>query len=387
MTDGRAWVALAAVAMLFLGSLSPASTAPAVAPTTVQAVRFDPGYYYNTGLSVDVLAERLVSHWAASGVNTVYFYAYGHAYGARYRTRYRYNSLEDFGRLDLMLRVVAEAERRGLQVVAWVFPLRHKGAWEAEPQWRSVTASGQPYRVGFDGNYLSPHHPEALRWWLGFLEDLIRTVPGISGVDFAEPVVNWWGIEADYSEVARTSFARAYPGARSGGPEWRQHRADALTRVLLESARLVRRLGKKVHLTSVFTAQANGTLISPEEQRAETGFDLAAMLDGPARPDYVNVEIIYQQWADAHRTPAVFTPEWTARAARMATEQLRGRSRFIAHVELSEFGTIRPTVPEFVRALRSLQSGGYADVDIYATHLIDSLAVWDALGFVRSMAR
>lgn len=353
----------------------------------VQAVRFDPGYYYNTGLSVDVLAERLVSHWAASGVNTVYFYAYSHAYGSRYRTRYRYNSLEDFGRLDLMSRVVAEAARRGLQVVAWVFPLRHKGAWEAEPQWRSMTASGQPYRVGVDANFLSPHHPEVLRWWLGFLEDLLRAVPGISGVDFAEPVVNWWGVEADYSEAARTSFARAYPGTRPGGPEWRQHRADALTRVLLESARLVRRFGKQVHLTSVFTARANGTLLSPEEQRAETGFDLDAVLDGPGRPDYVNVEIIYQQWADAHRAPAVFTPEWTARAARMATEQLRGRSRFIAHVELTEFGTLRPTVPEFVRVLRSLQADGYADVDVYATHLIDHLGIWDTLGFARSAAR
>jgi hypothetical protein len=374
---GRIPVFLMGSLGLMLVGLTSSLSAPVPRQAAIRAVRFDPGYYYNTGLSVDVLAERLARHWANSGVNLIYFYAYSYAYGARYRTGYRYNAQEDFGRLNLMPRVVAEAHRRGIQVVAWVYPLRHKGAWQAEPQWRSLTATGQPYRSGVDEYFLSPHSPEALAWWLGFLEDLLRAVPGITGVDFAEPVVNWWGAEADYSEVARAAFAQAFPHARPGGPEWRRHRADAMTRVLEESMRLVRRYEKQVHVTTVFTARANGALITPDEQCAETGFDLSAVLEGPVRPDYVNVELIFQQWADAHRAPAVFTPEWTAGAARSAAALLRGRAGFIAHIELSEFGTIRPTLQEFARALRSLRAAGFADVDIYDTSQMDALGAWE----------
>ncbi|MDR5683623.1 MAG: hypothetical protein QN163_06330 [Armatimonadota bacterium] len=345
----------------------------------VRAIRFDPGYYYNTGLSADVLAARLVNHWADHGVNLVYFYAYSFAYGARYPTRYLYNAQEDFGRLNLLQRIVSEAHRRGIRVIAWVYVLRHKGAWEARPSWRSLTADGTPYREGFDQYFLSPHHPEAVTWWLGFLEDLLRAVPDLDGVDLAEPVVNWWGDTADHSLAATYAFHRVHPRVRVGGQEWLLFRADALRVVLERSTELARRYGKEVHVTTVMTPEPNGTLISSDAQRDATGFDLDGLLSGRFRPDVVNVELIFQQWASLYRNPGVFTPEWTARAARAADRKVRGRARLVIHVELSSFGTASPTVPDLSRVLTSLQRAGYSSVDVYAGHLIDAIGGWEAL--------
>jgi hypothetical protein len=313
-------------------------------------------------------------------VNLIYFYAYSYAYGARYPTRYRHSHLEDFGRLNLMGRVVAEAHRRGIRVVAWVYVLRHRGSWEAHPEWRSLTASGKAYQSGADQYFLSPHHPEAVRWWVGFLDDLLRAVPDIDGVDLAEPVVNWWGAEADYSDAARRALARRAPGARAGDDAWRRLRAEALSDVLRHSAALVKRYGRQVHITTVLTPRADGTFLSQAEQAAQTGFDLEAVLDGTPRPDVLNIELIFQQWAASHRASTIFTPEWTARAARAARAHVRGRAGVIVHVELSQFGGVAPLIPEFARVLRALQADGHEAVDIYAAHLLDAVGAWEVVG-------
>ncbi len=345
----------------------------------VRAVRFDPGYYYGTGLPVDTLVERLITHWHAQGVNTIYYYAYSFAYGARYQTRYPFTQQEDFGRLDLLGRLIDAAHPRGMKVVAWIYVLRHKGAWDARPDWRSVRDDGRPYADGFDEYFLSPHHPEAVRWWLGFVEDLLRRYPELDGIDLAEPVVNWWGNLADYSPAAQAAFRQAYPQATIGGEVWQRFRAEAESRVVEASTQLARRYGKAVHVTMTLPARADGSLMAPPVLARYTGFDLDRILRGPARPDYVNVELIFQQWVAEHRAPEVFTPEWTASAAAAARALVAGRAELIVHLELSAFGGIAPSIPQLARALRAVRSAGIDAIDLYATHLIDAVGAWDVV--------
>lgn len=367
------------VAALLASMVWPSTGGGAVASAPVYAVRFDPGYYYNTGLPVDMLVQRLVTHWENQGVNTVYYYAYSFAYGARYRTRYPFTNQEDFGRLDLLRRIIDAAHRRNMKVVAWLYVLRHKGAWEARPDWRSLTADGQPYVQGFDRYFLSPHNPEAVQWWLGFVEDLLRSAPGLDGVDFAEPVVNWWGNLADHSPAARAAFQRAYPEAKIGSDAWRRFRADALSDVLEASVEVARRYRKDAHITMTLPARSDGSLMAPAVLAQYTGFDLDRLLRSQARPDYLNVELIYQQWIAEHQAPEVFTPEWTAAAAAAARRLIGGRARLIVHVELTEFGGVLPSMSQFARTLRALRREGFSAIDLYATHLIDSSGAWDVV--------
>ncbi len=366
------------VCVLLAVMIQPAGSGAAPAPGPIHAIRFDPGYYYNTGVAVNMLVDRLVTHWESQGVNLIYYYAYSFAYGARYRTRYEFNREEDFGRLDLLRRLTEAAHRRDLKVIAWVYVLRHKGAWDANPSWRSLTADGQPYAEGFDQYFLSPHQPDAVQWWLGFVDDLLRANPGIDGVDLVEPVVNWWGNAADLSIAARGAFARAYPGAAVGGTAWQEFRANALSAVLEASAGIVKRYGKELHVTMTVPARADGSLMALSVLRQNTGFDLERLLQR-ARPDYVDVELIYQQWVAEHHAPQVFTPEWTARAAAGARALLRGRAQLIVHVELSEFGGVVPSVGEFSRVLRALQREGFGAMDLYATHLLDATGAWEVV--------
>lgn len=355
------------------------SDATGRSPAPVRAVRFDPGYYYGTGLPVDTLVQRLVTNWEAQGVNTVYYYAYSFAYGARYQTRYAFTEQEDFGRLNLLRRMIEAAHRRNIKVVAWLYVLRHKGAWNARPDWRSLGADGRPYTDGFDQYFLSPHNPEAVQWWLGFVEDLLRRYPDLDGVDFAEPVVNWWGNLADHSPAARAAFRQASPQAAIGGELWQRFRAEALSRVVEASTQVARRYSKAVHVTMTIPARPDGSLMPPAVLARYTGFDLDRILRGPARPDYVNVELIFQQWVAAYGRDEVFTPEWTATAAAAARALVAGRAGLIVHLELSEFGSIVPSIPQLARALRAVRGAGIDAIDLYATHLLDAVGAWDVV--------
>jgi len=46
-------------------------------------------------------------------------------------------------------------------------------------------------------------------------------------------------------------------------------------------------------------------------------------------------------------------------------------------VELSKFDGAAPTLPEFARVLRALQTDRHDAVDIYAAHLIDAVGAWE----------
>lgn len=347
---------------------------------TIKAIRFDPAYYYKSGKPTARLARELVQKWDDAGINTVYFLSYSHVYGARYITDYLYNTEESFGRRDLLGIMLPMMKAKGMKVIVWFFDHQHKGAWTANPDWRVRTKDGRFYRNNPYDYYLSVHHPEVREYLQGFVEDILENYPDVDGIDITEPIVNWWGNEADFSDHVVKQFREKYPDEPLSGYKWLEFKSEGLTTHIQELTQLVQSMGKEVHLTTVFTATANGRLLSPREYRNYTGFDLEAILSGDDVPDYLNGEIIWQTWADAHG--AGFSPQWTKRGVKDAMAQVAGRTPFIAHVEISRFGSVQPDVEQFGESLKWALAGGARHLDFYDSHQTDQAGAWSAVNRV-----
>jgi hypothetical protein len=337
----------------------------------VRAIRFDAGYYYGTGRSAKDLAEALAASWAQQGVNLVNFYAYNKVYGARYQTQYPGNVMEDYGRQDLLGHVLRAAHRRGIKVVAWFYGPQHKQMWDAHPDWREKTADGRDYRPDADSYYLCVRNPEVMRWWLGFLEDLLTHYPDLDGIDVAEAQVDTWGDHACFCEHCRAQFADSYPGQRPASTTWRQFRADGMTRLLTATTRLTHRHGKEAHVTATLTAKRDGHLMDPNDVRDATGFDLAALMASPDRPDVVQAELIWQQWAAVYADRKTFTPDWTREAVRDAKTLVGGRAKLIAHVELTDFGSGGLDASSMRTTIAAAVEGAPYGIDVYDAHLLE----------------
>jgi uncharacterized lipoprotein YddW (UPF0748 family) len=157
----RPLVRIAVLAVALMAALLPTAT-PAAAPQREYAVSLDPADYLSTVRDASVLSKNLVAKLAANGVNTIYLNAYNVEYGAYYRTSYRYNSESDYGRQDLLGKLLTAAHARGIEVFASFYDHQHRGAWEAQPGWREQTATGGYYNPpGTDVQYyLSPGNPQ-----------------------------------------------------------------------------------------------------------------------------------------------------------------------------------------------------------------------------------
>ncbi|HUU54302.1 MAG TPA: family 10 glycosylhydrolase [Armatimonadota bacterium] len=336
----------------------------------VRAVRFDAGYHYGQGLTARQLAEKLTRSWSDQGVNLVYFYAYNRVYGARYRTSYPGNIMEDYGRQDLLRHMIREAHRRGVKVVAWVQGVQHKQIWQTHPAWRQKNADGSDYKPDADSYFLCVRNPEVVQWWLGLLDELLTAYPDLDGIDLAEFQLDLWGDHACHCEHCRSQFAQARPHDPVPGDAWREFRADGLTRLLLASSRLAHSYSKEVHITTVLTARRDGKLMSSAQVRNAIGFDLEGVLSSPDRPDVLQAELIWQQWAAIYNDKATFTPEWTKSAVSQAKDMLRGRARLIAHVEVTDFGSGGLDGPRLAHTIASAIQGGATGIDIYDAHLL-----------------
>jgi hypothetical protein len=335
-------------------------------------VRFDAGYYYGKARSARQLAEDLTQSWSQKGVNLVYFYAYNRVYGARYLTHYPGNIMEDYGRQDLLGHTLREAHRRGIKVIAWLYGPQHKQMWEAHPSWREKTAEGKDYRPTSDSYPLCVRNPEVMKWWLGLIDELLRRYPDLDGIDVAEAQVDTWGDHACYCEHCRAQFAEAHPGHPTASSSWRQFRAEGLTRILLATSRLAHEYGKESHLTTVFTAQKDGTLMAPSAIRDATGFDLDALLSSRDHPDVIQAELIWQQWAAAYQARSTFSPEWTHQAVRQAKDLVKGRARLIAHLEVTDFGAGALDGPKIATTVAAAARGEPYGIDIYDAHLLEN---------------
>jgi hypothetical protein len=375
----RPLVRIAVLAVALMAALLPTAT-PAAAPQREYAVSLDPADYLSTVRDASVLSKNLVAKLAANGVNTIYLNAYNVEYGAYYRTSYRYNSESDYGRQDLLGKLLTAAHARGIEVFASFYDHQHRGAWEAQPGWREQTATGGYYNPpGTDVQYyLSPGNPQAAAWWRGLLRDLLHRYPDLDGVEFREPIVNWWGTSADYNPATTKAFEAAHPGAPLGGVTWRRFRQETLTRFLKAEIALVHETGLTAHVTSVASTQGDGRLLSLAAEAREVGFDLDGLLAGAVRPDAVKVELIWQQWARLYGR-VVFTPDWTRTSLLSFLRMVGGRTRVVVHVELTDFGRSTMSVGEFYRTLVAADLPQAAGVDFYSAFLADRKHAWPAV--------
>ena len=337
----------------------------------VRSVRFDAGYYYGSGKSVQQLANDLAASWADKGVNLIYYYAYNRVYGARYRTSYPGNIMEDYGRQDLLRYVLVAAHSRGIRVIAWFYGPQHKQMWETHSAWREKTANGRDYRPTSDSYYLCVRNPEVQKWWLGLIEDILAGYPDLDGVDVSEAQVDSWGDDACYCKTCRAQYSQEYSCRRMTIDTWHQFRADGLTRLLTATNHLVKSHGKQTHITTVFTARADGALMPSSVVRDATGFDLDAILSSADRPDVIQAEVIWQQWAATYRDHVTFTPDWTHQAVLQAKNMVAGRSALTAHLEFTDFGSGGLNGPQIGATVAAAVAGDPYGIDIYDAFMID----------------
>lgn len=377
----------AAVLALMAAAATTMPAAAAVPARTaapgVRGVVIDPADYQAEFRDPAVLARKLAEDAARYGVNTIYLNAYNVEYGAYYRTTYLYNRESEYGKADLLGKLISAAHSRGVKIYAALYDHQHRGAWEFHPEWRAMRQNGSYYNPPRTDvqYYLSVGHPSATAWWRGFLADMMTNYPDLDGFELREPIVNWWGTEADHNPAVTRAFLRAHPRSAVGGTTWRVFRQQMLTRFLKSEIAQIHAARKQAHVTTVADTGASGHLMPAKDEAFETGFDLDGLITGKDRPDAIKVELIWQQWARNYDY-ITFTPEWTGRAVREFFKQVRDRVPVITHVELTDFGRHVMTPQEFYRTLVAARQPGVGGLDFYSAFLADGKNAWPAISSV-----
>ncbi|MFO7888988.1 MAG: DUF2334 domain-containing protein [bacterium] len=345
------------------------------------SVRFDPSYYYDSELEIKKFCQQLVQEWKQSGINTVYIKVYDPKYGAVYNTDYPLNIQTDYGKLDFLSTFLTVCHQKEMQVFAWIPAFRHKKAWESHPEWRSKKINGKDYKSPDNGFLLCTRHTEFREWWIGFIDDLLENYPNLDGIDIAEPIVSWKYNAACYCEQCMDVYEEhnLNNDTRFQKKEFSIYRSEPLTSLLLETSQAVQAKNKQLSITTVCSSHEDGTLFSPEEQRFLTGFDLNEILDSAYKPDILNVELIWQQWADAHNDTVTFSSEWTEKAAKQILLQVKDRTKVVIHPELSTFGDIGSTDQQFLKSIKYAWQAGAWGIDFYDTHLADEKNLWSRI--------
>ncbi|MBC8184384.1 hypothetical protein H8E88_25090, partial [candidate division KSB1 bacterium] len=340
-------------------------------PKQVNAIRFDPSYYYDSPLKTDQLAARLVKKWHSFGVNTIFYKAYDPIYGAKYRSSYPLNILSDYGKQDLLKYILKSSKKYGISVFAWIPAFQHKAAWETQPNWRVKTEDGADYKPNDYSYFLCPANPQVREWWLGFLEEILENYKDIDGIDIAEPIIQWRGNQC---------FCDACKNSSTDNGSFSSNR---LTETLTASIILTKKYNKKTCITTVSSAFPDGKIYTIDEQRSLTGFNLNGVLNTEFPPDMMCFELMWQQWADLTGNKEIFTPEWTYNATKEIIRQVDGRTTIIAHLEQTSFGDVSVDPFNLSESIRVAKRAGIEHIDIYDTHLLDKKKVGEKL-MVRS---
>ena len=341
------------------------------------SVRFDPSYYYDVDLKVKALCEELVHQWEQSGINAVYVKVYDPIYGAVYKTKYVHNIQTDYGRLNLLKLLIKTGHKHGIRIYAWIPAFQHKQVWEAHPEWRSKEADGKDYRPKENSYPLCVRNPDYRKWWIGFVGELLDRYRDLDGVDIAEPVISWKPNRACHCSYCQEAQNR-YIDSTGTAPEdaFEFTRSEALTSLIEETNRLVHSRGKSVSVTSLTSAYSSGSLSTPQELKSQTGFDLDAILDSEQKPDIINMEILWQEWANFWKDTATFQPSWTEHAVRGVISQVNERTNLVIHVEMTPIGHIEVPDNLFIRSIRSALDGGAQGIDFYDSHQADNRGLW-----------
>jgi hypothetical protein len=128
---------------------------------------------------------------------------------------------------------------------------------------------------------------------------------------------------------------------------------------------------------TICDALDNGAILTSRRQWEESGLNLDALLDGPYPPDWVNFEIIWQQWAviSKHGTK-VFNPDWAAETAQRLSRRVDGRARVMIHLELTDFGLKLMTPDKLAETIRKVMVAEPEGVECYHSAAFDRKAAW-----------
>ncbi len=346
----------------------------------IKGVTLDPWAYTGEGIAAETLAEALAERYSRNGVNTVFFYAYNVEEGAAYRTRYGGASTSDWGREDLLRHLLEACRTRGIRVVAWLYSGRDRGMWLARPQWRERTVDGKEYNpLRLHATYfLCPRNPEVRSWYAGLVRDLAHRYPRLDGIELCEPLVNWWGDQACYCDVCRHAFAAARPGEPPGGAAWRRFRTQGLTEFLSQCMQAISDEGVDTYIMTITDAWSNGSILSLRRQANESALDIDGLLDGPHPPDWVNFELIWQQWAAIYGTE-VFNAGWAAETAQRLMRRVDGRARVMFHVELTDFGSQQMTPAKIAETISRVSVVKPNGIECFHSAAADKKAAWSTL--------
>jgi hypothetical protein len=346
----------------------------------IKGVTLDPWAYGRSALAASELAEKLAERYRQNGVNTVFFYAYNVNQGAAYKTRYRGATISEWGHQDLLGQTLQACHERGIRVVAWMYSGRDRAMWKKHAEWRERTRDGKEYNpLRLHAAYfLCPRNPEVREWYVGLVSDLGRRYPELDGIELCEPVVNWFGDQACYCQVCNREFASQHPGEPAGKGVWRDFRAEGMTAFLSSCMKAIADQGIDSYLMTLSDAWSNGAILSPRRQAEESGLDMEALLDGPYPPDWVNYEIIWQQWAAIYGTQ-VFDYDWAEETARRLARRTDGRARVVFHLELTDFGSQRMTPAKIAQTIQRVRVAQPSGIECYHSYAIDSRAGWRVL--------
>lgn len=346
----------------------------------IKGVTLDPWAYSNAGKSSKELARELAERYQRYGINTVFFYAYNVNEGAAYRTRYAGTVLSDWGKQNLLAHLLEACHERNIRVVAWLYSGRDEEMWKKHPEWREIGKDGKPHNpLRLHAAYfMCPRNPEVRGWYAGLLSDLAKRYPSLDGIELCEPVVNWFGDQACYCEVCRREFQKAYPGEPLGKKKWRDFRTKSLTDFLSGCIKAVSEQGIDSYIMTISDAWSNGAILTPQRQAEESGFDLEALLDGPYPPDWVNFEIIWQQWAALYGTQ-IFNYDWAEETARRLVRRTDGRANVLLHVELTDFGSQRMTPEKIAETISRVSKANPDGIECYHSYSLDKRNAWPQL--------
>lgn len=374
--------------LVFLSLLTLASVKIHEPKVNVRGLRIDIGYFYNLypGLSVPEISALVVSKARASGVNTLFIYAYNPVFGATYETSYPFTSVEaGYGRLNILNYLAMEAKKFGIKVVASVPINNFKSLWEQKPAWRAKAQSGADYIPAENMYLLSAWHPEFRNWLTGFFKDLMTRNPHIAGIETVEPFIDYrWQKESDYNPVATNRFKRVYPKARLGDDNWLAFRAQGLTELIGIMNLTAHSYKKRTYLVHTWPVQANGKLYSSTTVRNLIGLDVEEILKlrGAQRLNYMGAELIWQQWAAEYES-TLFNPDWTHGASIEFMELVKLRAIPLIHIEVTPFigpkgNVVTPTDAELAQTLKVVRDLNVG-MDIYDFSQLEYANQWDEL--------
>lgn len=248
--------------------------------------------------------------------------------------------------------------------------------WDTNPSWRAKKKDGTDYIPASYTFLLSTWHDSYISWYDGFVKDLLNNYPDLDGIEAIEPFIDWnWDWTTDYNSIHNQKYFAKYPSGTLGDANWKIFRAEGLTNLIKIMIADAHAKGTKTYVVQTWTAKSDGNLMRSEDIRDGAGFDFNGIMNLLVKPDFVQAELIWQQWAAEYGSKTIFNADWTTKARDQFVTNVAGRTAAIVHVEISPFGTYTPTNTEFETSLKHARTNTQG-ADFYDHKQVQDKNAW-----------